>query len=312
MPYSVSTVRAPRLFYTDRYELPLPEGHRFPIEKYRLLRELLEADGGFTFEPAPLADISTIELVHDPQYVRAFVEGRLSEVAIRRIGFPWSEGLVKRTLASVGGTLAATQEAQQHGWGGTLAGGTHHAFRSEGSGFCVFNDIAVAIAWLRAERGMCRAAVVDLDVHQGDGTSAIFRNDEHVLTLSIHCKNNFPLRKQQSTIDLELEAGTGDDAYLVALAGVLPRIVEFRPEIIFYQSGVDGLAEDRLGKLALTEAGLIERDRRVMKLADANAIPLVVTLGGGYAQPIHLTVGAHANTFRAAREFLDRDDEVQR
>jgi len=307
MPYPVSTVRSPRLVYTDHYELPLPAGHRFPIEKYRLLRELLEADGGFTFEPAPLAGISTIELAHDPEYVRSFVTGRLSESAIRRIGFPWSEGLVKRTLASVGSTLAATQEALQHRWGGTLAGGTHHAFRGEGSGFCVFNDIAVAIAWLRAEYEMRRAAVVDLDVHQGDGTAEIFRDDTHVLTLSVHCKNNFPLRKQQSTIDVELEAETGDDAYLAALAGVLPKIIEFRPEIIFYQSGVDGLAEDRLGKLALTQSGLIERDRQVMKLAQANAIPLVITLGGGYAQPIHRTAEAHANTFRTAREiFLSR------
>jgi acetoin utilization deacetylase AcuC-like enzyme len=294
----------PRLFYTDHYDLPLPAGHRFPIEKYRLLRERLEADGGFTLEPAPMAGTATIELAHDPEYVRAFVEGRLGESAIRRIGFPWSEGLVKRTLASVGSTLAATREALGCGWGGTLAGGTHHAFRGEGSGFCVFNDIAVAIAWLRAERGIRRAAVVDLDVHQGDGTAEIFRDDADVLTLSVHCKNNFPLRKQQSRIDVELDAGTGDDAYLIKLAEVLPKVLEFRPEIIFYQSGVDGLAEDRLGKLSLSLSGLRERDRQVMKLAGASGVPLVITLGGGYAEPIRLTAEAHANTFRVAREFF--------
>jgi len=295
-------MRAPRLFFTDHYELPLPAGHRFPIEKYRMLRELLEADGGFTLKPAPVAEITTIERVHDPEYVRAFVEGRLRQSDMRRIGFPWSEGLVKRTLASVGSTLAATWEALDCGWGGTLSGGTHHAFRAEGAGFCVFNDIAVAIVTLRAERGLRRAAVVDLDVHQGDGTAEIFRHDEDVLTLSVHCKNNFPLRKQQSRIDVELEAGADDEAYLHKLAEVLPRVLEFRPEIIFYQSGVDGLAEDRLGKLSMTLSGLRERDRQVMEIGKASGVPMVLTLGGGYADPIRLTAEAHANTFRVARE----------
>jgi acetoin utilization deacetylase AcuC-like enzyme len=303
MPYPDSTVQPPRLFYTDHYELPLPPGHRFPIEKYRLLRELLEADGEFAIEPAPLAELAKIQLAHAPEYVRAFVEGTLGDAAMRRIGFPWSEGLVKRTLASVGSTLAATQEALSRGWGGTLAGGTHHAFRAEGSGYCVFNDIAVAIAWLRAEHALRRAAVVDLDVHQGDGTAEIFRNDPDVLTLSVHCKNNFPLRKQQSRIDVELDAGTGDDVYLEKLAAVLPKVAEFHPEIIFYQSGVDALAEDRLGKLSLTQAGLRARDEQVMKMARAAAVPLVITLGGGYAEPIRLTAEAHANTFRVAREM---------
>ena len=300
----------PQLFYTDHYELPLPAGHRFPIDKYRMLRKLLEADGGFTLEPAPMAEIAAVERVHDPEYVRAFVEGRLSESDMRRIGFPWSEGLVRRTLASVGSTLAATRDALDCGWGGTLSGGTHHAFRAEGSGFCVFNDIAVAIIALRAECGIRRAAVVDLDVHQGDGTAAIFRDDEDVLTLSVHCKNNFLLRKQRSRIDVELDAGTVDDAYLHTLAEVLPRVLEFRPEIIFYQSGVDGLTEDRLGKLSMTLAGLRQRDRQVMELGKASGIPLVITLGGGYAEPIWLTAEAHANTFRVARETLGQGGEI--
>jgi acetoin utilization deacetylase AcuC-like enzyme len=304
MPYPDKAVTAPRLFYTDHHVLPLPPGHRFPIEKYRLLRELLEADGNFALEPAPLADLASIEQAHDPQYVREFVEGKLPDAALRRIGFPWSEGLVKRTLASVGSTLAATQEALAHGWSGSLAGGTHHAFRAEGSGYCVFNDIAVAITRLRAERGIRRIVVVDLDVHQGDGTAEIFRDDEEVLTISIHCKNNFPLRKQQSRIDVELDAGTGDKVYLSKLAEVLPEVAAFCPKIIFYQSGVDGLAEDRLGKLSLTQNGLKERDRQVMKLAQTANVPLVITLGGGYAEPIQLTAEAHANTFRTALEIL--------
>jgi acetoin utilization deacetylase AcuC-like enzyme len=304
MAYPDTTVRLPRLFYTDHYVLPLPPGHRFPIEKYRLLRELLQADGGFVLEAAPLAPVTVIERTHDPEYVRAFVQGTLGDAAMRRIGFPWSEGLVRRTLASVGGTLSATQEALTCGWSGTLAGGTHHAFRAEGSGFCVFNDIAVAIAWLRVERGVRRVAVVDLDVHQGDGTAEIFRDDPDVLTLSVHCRNNFPLRKQKSRIDVEMDAGVEDAAYLQRLNEGLPMVLQFKPEIIFYQSGVDGLAEDRLGKLALTQAGLENRDRQVMEMAQAANVPLVITLGGGYAEPIRRTVEAHANTYRMAREIL--------
>jgi acetoin utilization deacetylase AcuC-like enzyme len=285
--------------------LPLPPGHKFPIRKYRLLRELLSETASFEFEPAPLASTEVIGLIHDPNYVRSFLLGTLDAAAMRRIGFPWSEQLVSRTLASVGGTLAASGQALQFGWGGTLAGGTHHAFSDEGSGFCVFNDIAVAISALRASRRITRAAVVDLDVHQGDGTAHIFRNDADVLTLSIHCRNNFPLRKQQSSIDVELSAETGDDEYLLALEAALPRVFEFQPEIVFYQSGVDGLASDLLGKLSLTTEGLMERDRLVLSSARRNGVPLVITLGGGYSDPIRLTAEAHANTFRLAAEILN-------
>jgi acetoin utilization deacetylase AcuC-like enzyme len=288
-----------RLFFTDTYTLPLPVGHKFPIEKYRMLRELLASE--FELEVAPLAERTTIQLVHDHDYVEAFLRGTLSPAAMRKIGFPWSEGLVKRTLASVGGTLSATSEALKTGWGGTLAGGTHHAFAAEGSGFCVFNDIAVAIEWLRSQGKIKRTAVIDLDVHQGDGTAHIFQNDAEVLTLSVHCKNNFPLRKQVSKIDVELAAGTGDEEYLKVLGSVLPRVAEFGPEILFYQSGVDGLKSDRLGHLELTLAGLRERDQMVMSAVRA---PLVITLGGGYSEPIALTAEAHARTFLTAREVL--------
>ena len=292
------------LFYTDQYVIPLPEGHRFPITKYKLTRELLEPLERFRFEPASLADRETIELAHDPAYVTAFLEGTLSPQAMRRIGFPWSEGLVKRTLASVGGTLAATKEALATGWGGNLAGGTHHAFRGEGSGYCVFNDIAVAIQWLRAMRKVRRAAVVDLDVHQGDGTAQIFNEEAEVLTLSVHCEVNFPFRKQQSKIDVALAEGTGDEEYLRVLGEVLPRVFEFAPEIVFYQAGADPLYADGLGKLKLTHEGLLARDRMVMKSARERGIPLVITMGGGYAKPIELTAQAHANTYRAAAEEL--------
>ncbi len=293
-----------RLYYCDHYSIPLPAGHKFPMSKYRLLRDRLAADDGFEFETAPFAERDVIELAHDREYVGQFLEGALPASAVRRIGFPWSEGLVRRTLASAGGTLSATRDALDRGWGGNLAGGTHHAFRSEGSGFCVFNDIAIAIQWLRASGRLTRAAVVDLDVHQGDGPAHIFEHDPEVLTLSVHAKNNFPFRKQRSKIDIELADEANDEAYLDALDRVLPRVFEFGPQIVFYQSGVDALASDTLGRLALTQHGLKQRDRRVMAAAHARAVPFVVTLGGGYSSPIELTAEAHANTFRTAREIF--------
>jgi acetoin utilization deacetylase AcuC-like enzyme len=274
------------------------------MAKYRMLRDLLTADGCFRFEAAPLAEPGIIELAHDAAYVRDFLNGALSDAAVRRIGFPWSEALVKRTLASVGGTLGATCDAFDSGWGGNLAGGTHHAFRAEGSGFCVFNDIAVAIHWLRAKGRIERAAVIDLDVHQGDGTAQIFEADANVFTLSLHAKSNFPFRKQRSRVDIELEDRTSDQEYLSALDGVLPRVLAFEPDIVFYQSGVDALASDALGRLALTPVGLKERDRSVMEAVRAHCVPIVITLGGGYSRPIELTAEAHANTFRTAREIF--------
>ncbi len=295
-----------RLYYCDQYTIPLPTGHRFPATKYRLLRELLAGEGLFQMEAAPLADPETIALAHDPDYVRRFLEGGLDPLAMRRIGFPWSPELAQRTLASLGGTLAATDDALSRGFGGNLAGGTHHAFRGEGAGFCVFNDIAVAILSLRRTGRAARAAVVDLDVHQGDGTAAIFQDDPAVLTISVHGRNNFPFRKQQSCVDIDLADGTSDAEYLSSVESVLPRVFAFQPDIVFYQSGVDGLTGDRLGRLALTHEGLKTRDELVMEACRADAIPLVTTLGGGYAEPIALTVEAHANTFRtAAGIFVD-------
>lgn len=293
-----------RLFYCDQYEIPLPAGHKFPIRKYALVRDRLAVDGVYRFEAAPCADPAVIRLAHDPEYVQQFLEGTLPPTAVRRIGFPWSEKLVKRTLASVGGTLSATEDALEGGFGGNLAGGTHHAFPREGAGFCVFNDIAVAIRWLCASGRIERGAVVDLDVHQGDGTAFFFENDPAVLTLSVHGKNNFPFRKQRSKIDVDLSDETGDDEYLEALDEVLPRVFEFRPDIVFYQSGVDALAADSLGRLSLSHAGLQARDRRVLGECRRRQIPVVITLGGGYADPIELTAEAHANTYRAAAEVF--------
>jgi acetoin utilization deacetylase AcuC-like enzyme len=223
---------------------------------------------------------------------------------MRRIGFPWSEALVRRTLASVGGTVAAARDAVREGFGGTLAGGTHHAAGAEGSGFCVFNDLAVATLALRRDGLAARAAIVDLDVHQGDGTAALFESDPEVFTLSLHGSNNFPFRKQHSSLDVELPDGTRDDSYLEALEAALRPAVEFAPEIVFYQSGVDALASDRLGRLAFTPEGLKRRDEMVFDAVRTAGIPIVVTLGGGYSEPIERTVEAHAATFRMAYRLI--------
>ncbi|MBS1823902.1 MAG: histone deacetylase [Acidobacteria bacterium] len=273
------------------------------MRKYAMVRDLLSLENEFRFVEAPLADPHVIELAHDPDYVRRFLDGTLDRAVIRRIGFPWSEGLVKRTLASVGGSLAAAEEAMQTGWGGNLAGGTHHAFRGEGSGFCVFNDIAVMIQHLRAQGRIRRAAVIDLDVHQGDGTALIFADDPDVLTLSMHGKNNFPFRKQTSKLDIDLPDGTGDEEYLRLLADVLPRVFSFAPDFVVYQAGVDALATDTLGRLSLTLEGMAARDELVLTHCRDYGRPFVITLGGGYSNPLESTAQAHANTYRAALRF---------
>jgi acetoin utilization deacetylase AcuC-like enzyme len=270
------------------------------MEKYTLLRAMLEADGVYHLDPAEFAARETIELAHEPDYVASFLNGSLDARLLRRIGFPWSECLVRRTLASVGGTLAGARDALRCGLGGNLAGGTHHAFRSEGAGFCVFNDIAVAILALRREGLAARAAVIDLDVHQGDGTAAIFEDDPHVLTFSMHGANNFPFRKQRSKLDVELLDGTGDAEYLKRLDEAIPVVARFRPDLVIYQSGVDALEGDRLGRLSLSPAGLIARDEAVFRFTRENGIPVAITLGGGYGDPVARTAEAHANTFRAA------------
>ena len=291
-----------RLFYCDHYDFPLAAGNKFPLPKYRLLRERLTTDRRVSLEPSTMASREVLSRIHTLEYIDAFLTGTLDGAIMRRIGFLWSPQLVDRTLASVGGTLLATEAALESGFGGTLAGGTHHAFRSEGAGFCVFNDIAVAIAGVQAEYEIERVAVVDLDVHQGDGTAAIFASDPRVFTLSVHGARNFPFRKQASVLDVDLQDSTDDDTYLGVLEPALARVWDFAPQLLFFQSGVDGLAGDRLGRLSLTHGGLARRDAMVIEQANSLAIPLVITLGGGYADPIENTVSAHAQTFLKAAE----------
>ncbi|MCS7026440.1 MAG: histone deacetylase [Bryobacteraceae bacterium] len=282
------------------------------MEKYALVRDLLAQDGIFEFQAAPFADPAVVKLAHDADYVDRFLEGRLDPQAIRRIGFPWSENLVRRTMASVGGSLAAAEQAMLYGWGGNLAGGTHHAFRSEGSGFCVFNDIAIVIQWLRSQGRIQRAAVIDLDVHQGDGTAQIFEDDPDVLTLSMHGRNNFPFRKRKSKIDVELADGVGDEEYLEKLRWVLPQVIQFRPDFVVFQSGVDPLESDTLGRLSLTAKGLSERDRLVLEMCRQYGAPLLVVLGGGYSKPIERTAEAHASTYRMAASVYRSANECRR
>jgi acetoin utilization deacetylase AcuC-like enzyme len=266
----------------------------------------LTRDESFDLQPATRADAADILRVHSPEYVEGFLAGTLPPAVMRRIGLPWSKELVDRTLASVGATLSATKEALSFGFGGTLAGGTHHAYRHEGSGFCVFNDIAVALEWARANRRIKRGLIIDLDVHQGDGTAAIFQGDREVFTLSLHGERNFPFRKQQSVLDVALPDGTGDEAYLEALQPVLLQARDFRPDIVFFQAGVDALESDRLGRLSLTREGLARRDELVYEFVSDLGVALVQTLGGGYSEPIELTVEAHAQSFRIAAGFFCR------
>ena len=293
-----------RVFHCDAHALPLPPGHRFPAPKYRLLRERLLGEGtlredGFT--ASGMIDLDALLLVHEPAYVEAVVRGHLSDAEVRRLGFPWSEELVRRSRASVAGTVAAARNALCNGIAGNLAGGTHHAFADHGEGFCVFNDHAVAVRLLQLEGRIERAVIVDLDVHQGNGTAAIFAGDDSVFTFSMHGARNYPFRKQRSSLDVELPDGCEDAEYLALLARHLPEVLDAaRADLLLYQGGVDPLAGDALGRLRLTHQGLRARDRLVLAAARDRGLPLVLTLGGGYGRPIEASVEAHCGTYREA------------
>jgi acetoin utilization deacetylase AcuC-like enzyme len=293
-----------KVFYSDRYVIPLPPNHRFPISKYAAIRQQLDSEGtvrrGHVFPPG-LIDRDEALSVHTGDYYDRLASGSLSAAEIRRLGLPWSELLVQRSRASVAGTLAAARAALEDGIGVNLGGGTHHAFSDHGEGFCVFNDIAVAISVLRNEGLIDRALVIDLDVHQGNGTAAIFSDEPNVFTLSLHGEKNYPLIKQQSSLDVGLADETDDDSYLEVLALHLPAIFDrFRPDIVFYQAGVDPFFDDKLGRLALTLEGLRRRDEFVLKSCRVRFVSCVITLGGGYARRLEDTVEAHCNTVRAA------------
>jgi acetoin utilization deacetylase AcuC-like enzyme len=294
-----------RLFPSDRYPLPLPAGHRFPAAKYARLRGRLEAHAAAGaplefVEPHAATDEELLR-VHDRGYVGRVLAGTLSRDEERRIGFPWSTGLVERSLRSTGAAVDAAAAALEDGVAASLAGGTHHAGTTWGEGFCVFNDTAVAAREMQARAAVRRVLIVDCDVHQGNGTAEIFAADPSVFTLSIHGERNFPLRKMPSSLDVPLADGTGDDAYLAALAPALDEsIARGRPELVLYIAGADPYEGDRLGRLALTKPGLLARDRMVLDRCRAAGVPVAIVCGGGYCADIESIVDIHTATMLLA------------
>ena len=287
-----------------RYTFPLPPGHRFPVEKYAMLRERVVSDGIVApervLDPDAASD-DVLRLVHTREYVERFTGGRLSAAEIRRIGFPWSDALVERSRRAVGGTVAAARHALARGTAMNLAGGTHHAFADHGEGFCVFNDVAIAIRLLREEGLVRRAAVIDLDVHQGNGTHAIFAGDREVYTFSMHGGRNYPFDKVAGTLDIDLDDGTEDAEYLHALAGALPGVLHSaRPDLVLYLAGADPHEGDRLGRMKLTFAGLARRDVMVLEACREVGLPVAVVIAGGYGTRIEDTVAVHLATARIA------------
>lgn len=294
-----------QLFYTDVFVLPLPPGHRFPMEKYARLRESLLASGEFHEADFHLPHAATDEELgraHHPAYIQAVSAGLLPEKAQKAIGFPWSPGMVERSRRSAGATLCACRAALANGVSANLAGGTHHAFRDRGEGFCVFNDAAVAARAMQAEGLANRVLIVDCDVHQGNGTASILRGDDSIFTFSIHGARNFPFDKEQSDLDIELPDGCSDAAYLLRLNEGLDTAFDLaRPDLVIYLAGADPYRDDRLGRLALTFDGLAERDRSVFAHCQARRLPLAIAMAGGYARQIEDTVRIHTTTIRLAK-----------
>lgn len=297
-----------QVFYTPRYYADIGDHHVFPIRKFQLVRDKLLAEGTLNpdelVEPSP-APIDDVLLVHTADYVSRLCTGNLTAKEIRRLGLPWSESLVRRSFYAAGGTLAATLVALAKGYSSNLAGGTHHSFSDHGEGFCVLNDVAIAIRAMRARNLIRRAAIIDCDVHQGNGTATIFAGDDDTFTFSIHGANNYPLFKAQSTLDVELADGTSDDEYLECLATHLPVVFAHDPEIVFYLAGADPYAGDKLGRLALSIEGLRERDIRVLRECYDREIPVVTVMSGGYGKDINDTIEIHCNTIRMVKDVFE-------
>jgi acetoin utilization deacetylase AcuC-like enzyme len=295
----------PRFYFPDAPDIPLPPGHRFPAAKYRLLREAAIRDDVLSpkmLAPSPLIGRSKLVSIHSEAYVDAILTGTLDQKAVRQLGLPLSDVLCCRSLATVGGSLAAARRALRTGFSAQLAGGTHHAHRDFGSGFCVFNDLALTARVLLDDGAVDRIAILDCDVHQGDGTAALMADEPRVLTVDVFGQKNFPVRKVAADVDIALPDATGDDSYLASLDAALEQVFAFRPGLLLYNAGVDPLAEDRLGRLSLTLEGLWRRDSRVFEAARDKATPVVSVAGGGYAEPLSLTVTAYLNTLKALCE----------
>lgn len=289
------------IYRTDQYPLPLPPGHRFPAQKYRLLFEAVHAFAAGLIEDAPAATDFELLAAHSAQYLQKLQTGALSKAEERVLGLPWSAELVERSRRSTGATLAACRTALLQGCGANLAGGTHHACADHGSGFCVFNDSAVALRVLQREGLIRRALVIDLDVHQGNGTADILANDPALFTLSIHGANNFPFQKARSDLDIEMPDGCDDATYLAQLERTLPALMRRQcPDLVLYLAGADAWEGDRLGRLGLTQHGMLQRDQYVLGLCQQFDVPVAITMGGGYGRDIHQTVAIHAATLHTA------------
>ena len=288
-----------KLFYCDHFVLPLPDGHRFPMDKYRRLRERCAAEFGLELHEPPAATNRQLALAHERDYIARVTGGTMGAREVRALGFPWSPGLVERSRRSNGASVAAARIALTEGAAGNLAGGTHHAQIGAAQGFCVFNDCAVAARVLQREGAIRRALVIDTDVHQGNGTAQIFRGDASVYTFSLHGARNFPTHKEPGDLDIGLDDGAGDDAFLGALErGLETAFAAIAPDLVFYLAGADAYAGDRLGRLAVSRAGLAERDRRVVERCAAAGLPVVVVMGGGYARDIDEIVAIHFESIR--------------
>ncbi len=299
------------LFYSDTFELPLPDGHRFPMSKYRLLRERVVASElmkACELRLPPAASDAELSLAHDPEYVARVERGELSDLEIRRIGFPWSEKMVERSRRSSGASIAAAVEAvNSRSVSANLAGGTHHASTRCGAGYCVFNDACVAARVSQRNLGMKRILILDLDVHQGNGSAEICQDDETILTCSLHCDRNYPFLKAQSDIDVALPEGVDDEGYLAALDETFLRIEQqFQPELVFFLAGADPYLGDRLGKMRLTKHGLGLRDQRVFDWCFRHRVPVAVSMAGGYSPDVNDIVDIHFQTISLATDHFLR------
>ncbi len=300
-----------KAFYTDHFVLPLPVGHRFPMAKYSMVRQQISQWADLALIEAPRASDTELLLAHDPIYVQRVITGTLSPQAQREIGFPWTPDMVERSRRSVGATIAAAQACLTEGISINLAGGTHHAYRDKGSGFCVFNDAVIAARVLQRKTDVRRVAIIDLDVHQGNGTASIVRRDSTIFTLSLHGDKNFPFRKEPSDLDVGLPDGCTDDQYLDALDRALKELdARFEPELLIYLAGADPHEGDRLGRLKLTLAGLKSRDLKVYEYARARNLGLAVTMAGGYGHDINNTVRVHVQTIEQALMYWQSRPQI--
>lgn len=293
-----------KIFYSPYYYADIGEGHVFPIRKFELVRDKLIAEGTLSpdevHQPEP-ASVADLLLVHTADYISRLQSGDLTPKEVRKLGLPWSPSLVRRSFYAISGTINAARLCLETGIASNLAGGTHHSYPDRGEGYCVLNDVAVAIRVLQRDGLAKRFLIVDLDVHQGDGTAFIFRDDADVYTFSMHGAKNYPLFKQTSSLDIELADRTGDDEYLDTLEHALSRVILHDPDVIFYLAGADPYGKDKLGRLGLSIDGLRRRDEMVLRFASGRGVPIVTTMSGGYAADIADTVEIHANTIRALK-----------